>query len=226
MPYLTPNSIPSGTICRTVLIPDDIDWVVIVNGALSELLRAENFEQFGSLTPEEVADRFEQMFFETRDSECPPVIVVGTVVMHAGVTAPALWKRCEGQSLLRATYPDLFTAIGTIYGAADGTHFNLPDFRDRSAIGWNAAATNQGTPAGAMTHAISVAELPSHNHQESVNNNATPAVQLTAGGTNKSLGGAASTITTPLLTQNTGGGTAISLLHPVLPMQFIIYAGV
>jgi len=40
---------------------------------------------------------------------------------------PAGWLVCDGTSLLRASYPSLFAAIGTTYGAVDGTHFNLPD---------------------------------------------------------------------------------------------------
>jgi len=35
----------------------------------------------------------------------------------------------NGASLLRSDYPDLFAKIGTIYGAIDGEHFNLPDDR-------------------------------------------------------------------------------------------------
>lgn len=38
---------------------------------------------------------------------------------------------CNGASLLRADYPDLFALIGTTYGAVDGDHFNLPDYRGR-----------------------------------------------------------------------------------------------
>ena len=36
---------------------------------------------------------------------------------------------CDGSSLLRTEYPDLFAVIGVTYGNADGTHFNLPDMR-------------------------------------------------------------------------------------------------
>jgi len=35
----------------------------------------------------------------------------------------------DGSSLLRTDYSELFSAIGTMYGAVDGTHFNLPDDR-------------------------------------------------------------------------------------------------
>ena len=42
---------------------------------------------------------------------------------------------CDGASLLRADYVDLFGIIGTTYGSADGTHFNLPDLRGRVPVG-------------------------------------------------------------------------------------------
>ena len=57
-------------------------------------------------------------------------VPVGTIVMYGAATAPADWLLCDGASLLRAgTYADLFAVIGTTFGAADGTHFNVPDFR-------------------------------------------------------------------------------------------------
>lgn len=53
----------------------------------------------------------------------------GTVIQFAGVSAPNGYLACDGASLLRADYVDLFAAIGTTHGAADGTHFNVPDMR-------------------------------------------------------------------------------------------------
>lgn len=70
MPYLTPNSAPGDTICRTVVIPADVNWIAIVNGALSELIYANRFEQFGTATPDEVADVFRTMFYDYLVSEC------------------------------------------------------------------------------------------------------------------------------------------------------------
>lgn len=61
---------------------------------------------------------------------------VGTYIQHAGATAPTGFLACDGASLLRAgTYADLFAVIGTTYGAADGTHFNLPDARGLVMVG-------------------------------------------------------------------------------------------
>ena len=56
-------------------------------------------------------------------------IPVGSVLMFASLTIPHGYLYCNGESLLRTEYAELFKAIGTGYGAADGTHFSLPDFR-------------------------------------------------------------------------------------------------
>ena len=53
----------------------------------------------------------------------------GAVLMWPAAAAPVGWLLCDGASLLRADYPDLFGVIGVVYGTADSTHFTLPDFR-------------------------------------------------------------------------------------------------
>lgn len=63
----------------------------------------------------------------------PPI---GGVIDYAGATAPDRWLLCYGQAVSRSTYAALFTAIGTTYGAGDGsTTFNLPDCRGRVVAG-------------------------------------------------------------------------------------------
>jgi hypothetical protein len=64
---------------------------------------------------------------------------IGTIKMIAGVSIPNNYMLAVGTSLLRTSYPELFTEIGTRYGAADGTHFNLPDLRAKFVLwclGW------------------------------------------------------------------------------------------
>jgi microcystin-dependent protein len=39
---------------------------------------------------------------------------------------PANSLLCDGTSYLRVDYPELFAIIGTMYGAVDSTHFNVP----------------------------------------------------------------------------------------------------
>lgn len=59
----------------------------------------------------------------------------GVVLPYAGSSAPTGYLMCDGSSKVRADYADLFTAIGTTYGAVDGSHFTLPDLRGRVPVG-------------------------------------------------------------------------------------------
>lgn len=62
--------------------------------------------------------------------------MTGTVLPFAGSAAPIGWLLCYGQAVSRTTYANLFAAIGTAYGAGDGsTTFNVPDLRGRVAAG-------------------------------------------------------------------------------------------
>lgn len=60
----------------------------------------------------------------------------GALMDYAGTTEPTGWLFCAGQAVSRTTYANLFAAIGTAFGAGDGsTTFNVPDFRGRVAAG-------------------------------------------------------------------------------------------
>jgi len=73
---------------------------------------------------------------------------------YAGTTAPTGSLLEEGQSLLRTSYAPLFTAIGTTWGAADSTHFNVPNSKGRVDVGRDsadAAFDTIGETGGAKT---------------------------------------------------------------------------
>ena len=62
----------------------------------------------------------------------------GTVAYVAGSAAPAGWLKANGAAVSRTTYAPLFAAIGTRYGAGDGSStFNLPDLRGEFIRGWD-----------------------------------------------------------------------------------------
>lgn len=92
----------------------------------------------------------------------------GTVTMFAGASAPTGWLICDGSAISRTTYADLFTAIGTTYGAGDGsTTFNLPNLKGRVPVGQDAAQTEfdvLGETGGAKTHTLAATEMPVHTH--------------------------------------------------------------
>ena len=52
----------------------------------------------------------------------------GTIVSYAGASVPTGWLLCNGANVSRTTYANLFNAIGTRWGAGNGsTTFTLPD---------------------------------------------------------------------------------------------------
>ena len=61
---------------------------------------------------------------------------VGGMIPYAGASAPTGWLLCDGSAVSRTTYHALFQAIGTSWGAGNGsTTFNLPDARGAAPVG-------------------------------------------------------------------------------------------
>lgn len=64
----------------------------------------------------------------------------GQVAYFARSTAPLGWLKANGALISRTTYAGLFAAIGTTWGAGDGsTTFALPDLRGTFIRGWDDA---------------------------------------------------------------------------------------
>jgi microcystin-dependent protein len=62
----------------------------------------------------------------------------GNVSFFAMSSAPSGWIKANGAAVSRSTYSALFSAIGTTFGAGDGsTTFNVPDLRGEFARGWD-----------------------------------------------------------------------------------------
>ena len=60
------------------------------------------------------------------------LIPPGTIIHYAGRTVPSGWLICNGTNVSRTDYAALFAAIGTIYGAGNGsTTFGLPNLNGR-----------------------------------------------------------------------------------------------
>lgn len=171
MPYLTPETLPADTICRVLFIPNSLEFVANVTGALQLLTFADSFVEQGALTPEETAEAYRPMFdsFCFNQGECR---VIGEIIAYAGDTSPyANWFVCDGSSLLIADFPDLYAVIGITYGAPDFTHFNLPNFGGRSASGVGSSSgvdpVTLGSYYGEQDHTLTLSEVPSHTHTDS-----------------------------------------------------------
>ena len=70
----------------------------------------------------------------------------GMIAYFARNAVPAGWLKANGAAVSRTTYAALFAAIGTTFGAGDGsTTFNLPDLRGEFVRGWD---DGRGVDAG------------------------------------------------------------------------------
>jgi len=166
--YLTPDTLPTATRCGVLIYPDGDEFAANIRGALQVLTLPYSFVQYGALTPEQTAKAYLPMFdgFCFNQGVCR---VIGEIIPFAGSVSPSVnWIVCDGSSLLRSDFPDLFSVIGTTYGAVDGTHFNIPDLRGRSPIGSGTgpglSTRNTGDSIGEETHTLTIGELASHVH--------------------------------------------------------------
>ncbi len=105
----------------------------------------------------------------------PEIASAGTIRTQAGPFIEPGWLPCDGRTLSRATYAELFNRIGGFYGDDDaaGT-FNLPDMRGRAPFGVDDGANRLtsaggvggglGSAGGADSVTLSPGQMPSHSH--------------------------------------------------------------
>ena len=92
------------------------------------------------------------------------VLPAGALITWPTETPPDGWLERDGSSLSRKTYAALFAVIGTMYGTADGTHFNLPDDRGRFPRYWAHGSTNDPDRATRTAPATAGATLTAGDH--------------------------------------------------------------
>jgi hypothetical protein len=229
--WLTPDSIPSATKCRTLVIPDELAIIMAVSGALVDLTYAHNWQKFGAVEPEEIADAMRLMYLAFVESlnDCEPAVTIpiGSIMQFAAATQPDGWLFCDGNNYLKADYNDLWLVIGTLWGVSPlgSDYFVVPDFRNRSPYGYDYGASPPhfafASQHGAENHTLITSEIPSHQHD-------IWSGALYAGFGAGAAGAGPSGAGTALgyQTGNKGGGGAHNTLHPVVTCGFIIYAGV
>jgi len=93
---------------------------------------------------------------------------VGEIMMFGGNFCPRGWANADGQLLPINQNQALFSLLGTTYGGDGRTTLGLPDLRGRVPlhIGQGPGLTDrrQGNKGGEENHALTIAEMPQHQH--------------------------------------------------------------
>lgn len=90
------------------------------------------------------------------------LLPVSSVIHVAQNTAPTGFLKANGAAVSRTTYADLFAAIGTTFGAGDGsTTFNVPDLRGEFVRGWD---DGRGVDSGRSFGSAQTDEFEAHFH--------------------------------------------------------------
>ncbi|HJK09112.1 MAG TPA: tail fiber protein [Methanocorpusculum sp.] len=90
----------------------------------------------------------------------------GSITSYAGNTVPSGWLLGAGSTLNKNDYPELFSAIGYIYGGS-GESFMIPSLVGRMPLGKSESHPLAET-GGSETVTLTTAQMPSHNHSVSV----------------------------------------------------------
>ena len=82
---------------------------------------------------------FDPVYYELPTGEEKKFLLAttGMISMYGGSSAPTGFLLCNGQTVSRTTYANLFSVISTNYGVGDGsTTFNVPDLRSSFPVGF------------------------------------------------------------------------------------------
>lgn len=137
----------------------------------------ENYNWADFVTPKTVRQLMEedkQLRAEiTKLSPAP----LGIVQIWAGAKVPEGYLLCDGSALKISDYPELYAVLGSTFNRgtnASGTtyttqsgYFRLPDLRGRFIVGLHDSDpdyTQPGKAGGAKAVALTVDQLPSHDH--------------------------------------------------------------
>lgn len=94
--------------------------------------------------------------------------VVGDIKYSVHSTNHLGWLICDGSSISRSDYAELFNIIGTSFGSDSSTTFNIPNCKGKvlGAIGTGIGLTARsiGDLVGEETHTMTLNELVTHSH--------------------------------------------------------------
>jgi len=200
-----------------ILLPIiDVQWFKsALFGALFELTKSENWIEMGDIGVSFAIEEAAQMIDGYTFMNFNP-FPIGLILPYGGDEPPPAYFWCDGNSVVKADYPELYAVIGGNFFEEDDV-FYLPDLRSATVIG-KSGDYPIGTYLGTETVTLDESQIPSHTHT----------IPLTT--TTLAFEPGEVTVTTPIPfftdnTGSTGGGEPHNNFQPSLSCNYIIYAG-
>lgn len=179
-----------------------------------------------SINPSYVSDGVTA--FEELSGSVSDPFPTGIIIFHASSVVPSGWLSCNGASVSKTTYANLFTLLGAnAFGTDTSTDFFIPNLNARFARGVPTASV-AGSTGGSSTHShgnVTINPVTSsastihdhdisfsnvdHSHSNTNNTNAT----ANDGAHNHGINAANTAGATSNTTANTGGGTTVVGSH-------------
>ena len=120
-----PNAVADGAISGAKITDASIAFAKLAAAVIASQAEAEAGTATDKLmTPQRVAQAI--------SVQIPPAVPTGAIMAFGVTSIPGGWLLCNGANVSRTAYAALFAAIGTRFGAGDGsTTFTLPNLDGR-----------------------------------------------------------------------------------------------
>lgn len=141
----------------------------IINGLPFEVVTVDSSHISDTSNPHKVTpEQIGAASVEYVDAKCKAK--AGFIYPLATEVVPEGFLLCDGAEYGREEYPELFAAIGTMYGEGDGeTTFNVPNLQTRVPVGADGGEYCLGDTGGEAEHTLTIEEMPSHDHYDGTN---------------------------------------------------------
>lgn len=161
--WLTPDGSGGIEICRHFRFR--VELAEYITGVLQTLTIPGRWEQFGDMSPQEMAEIATEALNAWCDSE--DVCMIGQLWFGITDTVPGAVLLFDGVQRNRVDYPLLYAALDPVF-QDDADHFTLPEAAGRALViaGQGTGLTERlvGDKFGAETHTLDITEIPVHSH--------------------------------------------------------------
>lgn len=143
------------SITSSAIVPETTNTIDLGSSTkkLKDVYVAGNINVDGNVDGANISDLQNQITEILNKINNGDILPIGSIIMWGSNAVPTDrgWLRCDGSSVSRNTYSELFNILGTTFGSGDGTTtFNLPDLRTRVPVGSNSTGNNVGVADGKL----------------------------------------------------------------------------